>query len=129
MRLARRLGVAAMRLPRGSYHVAVQRDVAVPVAAGVTLLSDHYMPVGVDRSPTVLARSPYGRRGPFGMLYGYVFAEHGFHSVVQSVRGGFGSGGAFDPLGDERDDGLATVEWLRAQPWFDGSFAMFGPSY
>ncbi|WP_090932717.1 CocE/NonD family hydrolase [Nonomuraea jiangxiensis] len=126
---ARRLGAVAMRLPRGCHHVAVQRDLAVPVAEGVALLSDHYLPVGVDRSPTILVRSPYGRRGPFGMLFGYVFAAHGFHAVVQSVRGGFGSGGAFDPLGDERDDGLATVDWLRAQPWFDGSFAMFGPSY
>jgi putative CocE/NonD family hydrolase len=127
--LARRIGATAMRLPRGSHHVTVRRDLAVPVAEGVALLTDHYMPVGLERSPTVLVRSPYGRRGPFGMMCGYVFAEHGFQAVVQSVRGGFGSGGVFDPLGDERDDGLATVDWLRAQPWFDGSFAMYGPSY
>ena len=118
-----------MRLPHGPYQVTAERDLAVPVAEGVVLLTDHYAPAGVLQSPTVLVRSPYGRRGPFGMMCGYVFAEHGFHAVVQSVRGGFGSGGVFDPLGDEREDGLATVDWLKAQPWFDGSFAMYGPSY
>jgi putative CocE/NonD family hydrolase len=127
--LVRRLGATAMRLPRGPHQVTAERDLAVPVAEGVVLLTDHYAPAGVRQSPTVLVRSPYGRRGPFGMMCGYVFAEHGFHAVVQSVRGGFGSGGVFDPLGDEREDGLATVDWLKAQPWFDGSFAMYGPSY
>src|SRR3954470_6238077 len=110
--LVRWLGATATRLPRGPHQVTLQRDLAVPVAEGVTLLTDHYAPVGVPQSPTVLVRSPYGRRGPFGMMCGYVFAEHGFQAVVQSMRGGFGSGGVFDPLGDERDDGLATVAWL-----------------
>ncbi len=45
------------------------------------------------------------------------------------MRGTFGSGGVFDPLGNEREDGLATVAWLKTQPWFGGMFAMYGPSY
>ena len=47
---------------------------------------------------------------------------------MQSVRGTFGSGGHFDPL-NEQIDGLATVEWLKKQPWFGGTFATYGPSY
>ncbi len=96
---------------------------------GVTLLADHYAPVGVAAPPVVLVRSPYGRRGLFGWLYGRGFARHGLQVVIQSCRGGFGSGGLLDPLADEHDDGLATVAWMRRQPWYGGSFAMFGPSY
>ncbi len=124
----RRLGAGALRLPHGPYRVRVHRDLEVPAPDGVTLLADRYAPQGLDRPPVILVRSPYGRRGPFGLMCGYVFATHGFQTVVQSVRGGFGSGGAFEPL-DEREDGLATVAWLKAQPWFGGAFAMHGPSY
>ncbi|MGN9844076.1 CocE/NonD family hydrolase [Nonomuraea sp. H19] len=110
-------------------RVRLQRDLPVPMPDGVTLLADHYAPAGGERAPVILMRSPYGRRGLFGWLFGRGFARQGFHAVIQSCRGGFGSGGLLDPLGDEHDDGLATVAWLREQPWYGGSFAMFGPSY
>ncbi len=124
----RRLGVTALGLRNGPHRVAVERDLAVPAADGVVLLADRYRPVGLERPPTVLVRSPYGRRGPFGLMCGQAFASHGFQAVVQSVRGGFGSGGVFEAL-DEREDGLATIAWLKEQPWFGGTFAMHGPSY
>ncbi|MGZ4433305.1 MAG: CocE/NonD family hydrolase [Trebonia sp.] len=152
---ARRLAAAALRLPPGSHPVAVQRNLAVVMPDGVTLLADRYFPAdaadqrgtgqrstrqpgtgqrdtgqpGTGHPPVILVRSPYGRSGFVGLAYGHFFAQHGFQAVVQSVRGTFGSGGEFDPLGNERDDGLATVEWLKAQPWFGGVFAMYGPSY
>ncbi|WP_103565005.1 CocE/NonD family hydrolase [Actinomadura rubteroloni] len=124
----RRLGVTALGLRNGPHRVAVNRDLRVPSHDGVVLLADHYAPVDVERPPTVLVRSPYGRRGPFGLMCGQTFASHGFQAVVQSVRGGFGSGGEFEAL-DEREDGLATIAWLKRQPWFGGTFAMHGPSY
>ena len=78
---------------------------------GAVLLADRYVPRNPAwrrRAPTVLVRSPYGRRGPVGLLFGRLLAERGLQAVVQSVRGTFGSGGAFDPF-DERADGLATL--------------------
>jgi len=39
------------------------------------------------------------------------------------------SGGQFRPFLPERDDGLATVAWLRDQPWCDGQVSMVGGSY
>ncbi|GLX01698.1 peptidase S15 [Microtetraspora sp. NBRC 16547] len=96
---------------------------------GVTLLADRYVPVGAVRAPTILIRSPYGRAGFVGWMYGRTFARHGFHVVIQSCRGGFGSGGLLDPLANEREDGLATVAWMRSQSWYGGGFAMHGPSY
>jgi hypothetical protein len=48
---------------------------------------------------------------------------------MQSCRGTDDSGGEFNPFRGEREDGLATLEWLKAQDWFDGRLAMAGPSY
>ena len=115
--------------PAQSTDVIVERDLRVPMPDGVTLLADRYAPRGVEDAPLVLVRSPYGRRFIWGMLFGRLLAERGFQAVVQSCRGTFGSGGSFDPFAAERVDGLATVAWLRAQPWYPGSFATAGPSY
>lgn len=116
-------------LPRGRYRITTERDIPVTMPDGVTLLADRFVPVGVRRPPTILVRSPYGRRGLTAVLNGMPFAHFGFQVVVQSVRGTFGSGGEFDPLGSEQEDGLATVRWLKEQPWFGGTFATYGASY
>src|SRR5689334_24889971 len=107
--------------PAETYDVLVERDLKVTMPDGVVLLADRYAPRGVDKPLLLLVRSPYGRRGIFGMAYGQLFAERGFQVVVQSVRGTFGSGGTFNPF-YEHDDGLATVAWLKQQPWYPGSF-------
>jgi putative CocE/NonD family hydrolase len=97
---------------------------------GVHLLADRWAPrVGRDPLPTALIRSPYGRRGAFGLSMARPLAERGFQVLIQSTRGTFGSGGAFDPLRCEREDGLATLEWLVEQPWFGGTIVLCGPSY
>src|SRR6185437_1679476 len=83
---------------------------------------------GDPQAPIVLLRSPYGRRTAFGLI-GRIFAERGYQTVVQSVRGTFGSGGAFDAMRHEAEDGRATLAWLAEQTWFGGSLAMTGPSY
>src|SRR5437879_13918578 len=109
-----------LRLPvPAERDLLVLRDLQVPMDDGAILLADRYAPPGTTRAPTVLVRTPYGRRGAFGLLFGRLVAERGLQVVVQSVRGTFGSGGRFDPF-DERVDGLATLRWLRAQPWREG---------
>jgi putative CocE/NonD family hydrolase len=72
-------------------------------------------------------RLPYGRRGFAGIAEAY--AERGFHVVIQACRGTERSGGEFDPFANERADGLATLDWIKAQPWFDGRIGLTGPSY
>jgi putative CocE/NonD family hydrolase len=126
------VGRLAKLPPAKTYAVLVERDLSVPMPDGVVLLADHYMPRdkrGSQRPPTILVRCPYGRRGFFGLLYGRLFAERGFGVLVQSTRGTFGSGGVFDPYGNEHDDGLATIAWLKQQPWFSGVLGTNGPSY
>jgi hypothetical protein len=96
---------------------------------GIDLLADHYAPTTSTTRGTVLIRSPYGRRSLIGLQYGRVYAQHGFHSVVQSCRGTFGSDGHKVPFAGERSDGADTVSWLRQQAWFEGRFATLGLSY
>ncbi|MBO4141967.1 CocE/NonD family hydrolase [Micromonospora tulbaghiae] len=128
MRLVTRAATAALRLPAArTGRVAVTRDIPVRVRDGVTLRTDHYAP-GLPAAPCVLIRTPYGRGGPIRLL-GRLIAERGFHVVIQSCRGTFGSDGEFAPLVHERDDGLDTLDWLRRQPWWTGAFGMFGASY
>ncbi|MBI5103940.1 MAG: CocE/NonD family hydrolase [Solirubrobacterales bacterium] len=119
-----------LRLPRPrTADVTVERDLRVPMADGAVLLADRWVARGAPaRQPTVLIRSPYGRAQLFGLLFGRLLAERGLQVVVQSVRGTFGSGGEFNPF-DERGDGVATLDWLDAQPWHDGRVGMTGPSY
>ncbi len=113
--------------------LSVRRDVAIPMDDGVVLLADHYAPrplhLGNQAPPVVLVRSPYGRRGIFAALYGRVLAERGFQVVIQSCRGTAGSGGGFVPQVNEQRDGIATVRWLREQPWCNGTIASAGMSY
>jgi uncharacterized protein len=131
MTIASRFFERAMKLPPATNRdVQVERDLRIPMPDGVNLLADRYLPRGDGQPPLVLVRSPYGRRGLWGVIFGRVLAERGFQALVQSCRGTFGSGGTFDPFGpDEHDDGLATVAWLREQPWYPGAFATTGPSY
>ncbi|MFF5076258.1 CocE/NonD family hydrolase [Actinoplanes sp. NPDC000266] len=132
-RLTRVAGLAAdvaLGLPIRAVPYDVRRDVAVPMPDGVTLLADHYRPAGrAGPMPVVLIRLPYGRAGAFGQLFPAPLARRGFQVFVQATRGTFGSGGQFRPFTTERDDGLATVDWLREQPWCDGRIAMVGGSY
>lgn len=138
MTLLSEIAGRSLRLPRPlTRDVVVERDLAAEMDDGVVLLADRYIARaegGTDGGsppgppPTVLVRTPYGRRGFFGFVYGRLLAERGFQVVVQSVRGTFGSGGEFRPF-DERDDGLATLRWLRGQPWCEGPVGMIGSSY
>ncbi|MCY1082106.1 CocE/NonD family hydrolase [Archangium lansingense] len=130
MTLASRFLARLLELPPADTHdVAVERDLEVPMPDGIKLLADRYAPRHGGKLPTILVRSPYGRRGIFGLQYGRLFAERGFQVLVQSVRGTFGSGGQLDPFRNEKADGLATIEWMKQQDWFSGEFAMHGASY
>jgi putative CocE/NonD family hydrolase len=116
--------------PPSTRELVVERDLRAPMRDGVELLADRYAPAtGGDGLPALLIRTPYGRRGPFSLFLARPFAERGFQVVVQSTRGGFGSGGTFDPLRREREDGLDTLDWLRAQRWSGPSIVLFGMSY
>ena len=117
-----------LRLGPRRNRITVERGLRVPMRDGTTLLADHYAPFTGQPRPTVLLRSPYGRRPQFAMM-GRPYAERGYHVLLQSTRGTFGSGGTFTPGINEAADGQDTVVWLRRQPWFNGKLVLTGPSY
>jgi putative CocE/NonD family hydrolase len=146
MSMASRVAERILDLPPAvTRRIRVERDLDVRCRDGVSLRTDHYAPTRLDdepttttatatasgnaTAPTILIRTPYGRRGVIGLVYGRVLAERGFHVVLQSCRGTFDSGGTFTPMRHERDDGLDAIAWLEKQPWFDGRLFTFGPSY
>lgn len=133
--LRRQLIAKALGLTPPCYSVRVQTGKAIPMRDGVLLIADHYSPHPNLLAPTVLIRSPYGRRasaGFFGALLAFIayrFAERGYHVVVQDVRGRFDSGGEFNPYFNEPHDGEDTLAWVKSQPWSNGKVGMWGPSY
>ena len=122
--LGRRWGLPARR-----NRVRVVRALGVPMRDGVTLLADHYVPLTAEPVPTILVRCPYGRGFPYNVFTAQLYAERGYHVVLQSSRGTFGSGGSFVPAVDEAREGHDTFAWLRTQDWFDGRLATAGGSY
>jgi uncharacterized protein len=124
-----RVAASVVRLPPPlTTSVSVERGLTAKMPDGVELLADRWHPTDPSGGlATVLIRSPYGRSvmGPLGRLY----AERGYQVIVQSCRGTFGSGGEFVPVRNEQADGHATLEWVAAQPWFDGRLVMWGGSY
>lgn len=119
----------ALQLPKATTpDLEVRRGIRVPMPDGVTLLADLYRPRGAGPMPTVLVRTPYGRRGPVAIVSSRLLAERGLQVLLQSCRGTFGSGGVLDPF-RERDDGLATLAWIREQSWHAGPLATAGASY
>ena len=67
-------------------EVKTERDVEVSMAGGVTLLTDVYHPIGVDDAPTILERTPYGRRTVSALL-GPEFAARGLPLRRPSMPG------------------------------------------
>ncbi len=110
---------------RNTSAPVVETDVVT--APGIVLKTHIYRPVEPGTYPTLLMRVPYGFNG-FGTV-AEVFAEQGYNSIIQACRGTGGSSGEFDPLRYEREDGLATLDWLRNQSWYDGRIGLTGPSY
>jgi putative CocE/NonD family hydrolase len=127
MTVASRLYAAALRAePAVTRDVDVRRDVAVRAPDGTRLLTDVYLARPARPLPAVLMRSPYGR-GVLGTI-ARLFAERGYHAVIQSTRGTFGSGGRID-FDAEAGDGRAAADWIIRQPWSDGTIGTFGASY
>ena len=138
MKLTSRFMQRALRLdPPLTRDVVAERDLRVPMPDGVVLLADRYAPRTkgerepgeATAPPLALMRCPYGRRGLVATVMAIPLAERGFQVLLQSTRGTFGSGGEFDPMRRERDDGLATLDWVVKQPWCGDSIVLVGGSY
>jgi putative CocE/NonD family hydrolase len=126
----------ALNLPPAHYEVGVETHLRMPMPDGLTLETEHYYPLGEGSFPTILIRTPYGLSTDNPRINTAItgfpvqrFVERGYHVVVQSVRGRYGSEGRWVPFVNEAADGRATLDWISQQSWFNGSLGTFGNSY
>jgi putative CocE/NonD family hydrolase len=119
--------------PNRSPNHRVRSDIMVAMGDGTHLACDVYLPQGDGPFPTVLTRMPYGKTEPYCYMPHICafFASKGYASVVQDVRGKWGSEGIFDPnVGAiEIADGYDTIDWIAKQNWSNGRVGMWGESY
>ncbi len=115
--------------PAVTHRLEAQIDLPVPMPDGIVLKANRVAPVGGENLPIILIRNPYTPRGEKPDLVSQLIAERGYQVVMQNCRGTWGSEGEFRPFRDDREDGLATLQWLSRQPWFSGSVGMYGLSY
>ena len=100
----------------------------VEMPDGVKLFTIVQRPAEGGRFPVIFMRSPYHAMAVDEEalrkedLKGYV-------NVVQHCRGTALSEGNFIPYDDERRDGLAALDWVRAQPFYNGEIVLQGGSY
>src|SRR5687768_1025106 len=108
--------------------VRMLNDLPVPMRDGVRLSADVYLPAdGTGPWPVLLSRTPYDNT--LLMDLALFWAQHGYVSVAQDVRGRYDSEGTFVPWDYETDDGYDTLDWIGAQEWCDGNVGMTGASY
>ena len=98
-------------------EVEVEHDVKVAVSDGTVLLADVYHPVGVDDAPTILERTPYGRRS-FSSTAGPEFAARGYRYILQACRGTDGSGGSHSYFAEAPDGRAIHPHWWLAPTRF-----------
>jgi uncharacterized protein len=126
--IATRAFAAMLKIgPAINRDIAVEKDVAIPAPDGARLLTDVYLAQPRRPLPVIVLRSPYGRGGVYGTI-ARLFAERGYHAVVQSTRGTFGSEGHID-FDREAADGRAAADWIVEQPWSNGDLGTYGGSY
>jgi uncharacterized protein len=116
-------------LPPARNSFRMESGANVITGDGATLLGDHYVPETDEPRGTILVRSSYGRGFPYADLLAEPYAARGYHVLMQSVRGTYGSTGPFEPMVHEANDASDTMKWLRKQDWFDGRLGSIGASY
>jgi putative CocE/NonD family hydrolase len=115
------------------YSVRHLKNVLIPMADGVRLSADLFMPDGPGPFPGVFEFLPYRKDDRTAARWNahQYFAERGFVGVRADIRGTGGSEGVatdeYTP--QEQQDACEVIGWASRQPWCNGNVGMFGTSY
>lgn len=93
----------------------------------IGLSTDIYLPKTDGPFPCILIRTPYNKDISEGDAE--LFTNLGYAVVIQDTRGKYESEGDFYPFKYERQDGLATTDWIKTQAWSNGKIGGWGGSY
>lgn len=108
----------------------VQRGIMIPMADGIRLATDVYLPdARPDSLPTLLIRLPCGKDDfEDALWWARAYTTSGYAVIIQDLRGRHGSEGVFAPYAQGAEDGATTMDWIAAQPWSNGVIATAGCS-
>lgn len=114
-------------------------DLRIPVAPGISLSADVYIPKKPGTYPALLCASPYNKElHTAGVPMGSnevgspaVFTNRGYVHVILNGRGMGRSEGTFGKFVDEQEvsDYEKAIAWIAEQPWCNGDVGMYGASY
>ena len=101
--------------------------VMIPMDDGINLATDIYLPKG-NNPPhgSIIIRTPYNKN--FLYLIGNNWAQNGWPTIIQDMRGRFASEGEDEVFRTCHIDGPDTIEWIVNQSWSNGKVASFGAS-
>ena len=125
------LMVAALSAAASSSFDVVEE--MVPMPDGVRLYTCMVRPPDGVKCPIVVKRNPYVKEErcdpkKFAGNHAESF-RRGYAYIEQHCRGCGMSEGEWIPYDAERTDGLATLEWVRRLPWYNGEIFVEGSSY
>lgn len=100
----------------------------VEMPDGVKLYTWVVLPEKAGRYPTIVSRNPYVDAKADPAEY-QEYDPMGYVRVFQHCRGCGASEGDCIPYINERNDGLALLEWIRKQDFYNGELFLFGQSY
>lgn len=139
--------------------MAIERNVAVPMADGVRIYVDVFRPEGTDVVPVLIAWGPYGKHNDASMYQVFpddvggvgggvrpewvskhtpfegpdpeAWCAHGYAVIVADPRATWWSEGDYASLWDGREarDCAELIAWAAAQRWSTGKVGMSGVSY
>lgn len=100
---------------------------------GVRLYTRYAVPRGVEKCPVVYMRTPYekthgGAPHDIEEYKNNTFIKRGYAVLLQHCRGRGDSEGECVPC-VERADGLATLDFIRSLPFYNGEIFPYGGSY
>ncbi len=98
----------------------------VPMRDGVQLATDVYVKQPSQQHGAILIRTPYNKDAL--VFIGMNWAQNGWPTVVQDMRGRFASEGIDTVFRSDHTDGPDTLAWVTQQPWSNGKVATFGGS-
>ena len=114
-------------------HITVT-EAMVPMPDGVRLYTRYTVPRGAKKCPIVYIRTPYEKshNGEAHHVEGgganSPYAKRGYAVLTQHCRGRGDSEGECIPY-REREDGLATLAFIRSLPFYNGEIYVMGGSY
>ncbi len=99
----------------------------LPMRDGIKLATDVYLPSNnPEAHGAILLRTPYNKN--LLSLIGNNWAQTGWPTIIQDMRGRFASEGEDVVYQNDHTDGPDTLEWIANQTWSNGKVATFGGS-